>query len=190
MRVSEFEGSQPRSGQMDQRGVVCVTDFHSKRPACSDARGACRLSRIQREDAATGGSSKEEAVHRHASLPSTSMFSFRGRALSGASLAYLVAQNFLIHTTPPDNFTVEVSPLVSILPKKRDGKLLVLDLRSVSSLTGSDYLRFSLHCGVALAEAVQILSLTGKARISELKSQGAPSSMEYHHKPPALHVFF
>lgn len=29
----------------------------------------------------------------------------------------------------------------SILPKKRDGKLLVLDLRSVSSLTGSDYLR-------------------------------------------------
>ena len=30
-------------------------------------------------------------------------------ARSGASLAYLVTQNFLIHTTPPDNFTVTLT---------------------------------------------------------------------------------
>lgn len=88
----------------------------------------------------------------------------------GASLAYLVAQNFVIDSLPPDDIMVEVSPLVSILPKERDENSLVIDLRSVSSLTGSEYLRFSLHCGAALLEVVDRLACHGKARVSELKS--------------------
>ena len=45
--------------------------------------------------------------------PLIAAIAFRN-ARSGASLAYLVTQNFLIHTTPPDNFTVTLTSEVVV----------------------------------------------------------------------------
>ncbi|CAJ1458147.1 unnamed protein product [Effrenium voratum] len=86
----------------------------------------------------------------------------------GACLSYVSQQGFLA-TELNKNATVGVNPLVSILPKLRDADQLVIDLRSVSSLTGSDYLRFSLLCSATLLEPVMLLARRGKATVSRLQ---------------------
>merc|ERR1719189_2719273 len=83
----------------------------------------------------------------------------------GASLDYLLAEGF---ATPLDSFhpsldaKIGVNPLVSITVKQRDGDKLVLDLRSVSSLTAAQYLDFSLICPGGVCQAMKILSDKGK----------------------------
>ncbi|CAK9026085.1 unnamed protein product [Durusdinium trenchii] len=90
----------------------------------------------------------------------------------GATLGYLEAEGFLTDWTPSKTCTVGVNPLLSILPKRRDANAMVIDLRSISSLTGSEYMRFSLHCGAALYDAVQTLARHGKATVDELSQRG------------------
>eukprot|EP00439_Symbiodinium_sp_Y106_P063144 s2047_g9.t1 len=65
---------------------------------------------------------------------------------------------------------------VSIIPKRRDADSLVVDLRSVSSLTGSDYLRFSIICSSALEGPLKLLASCGKARLSDLSDPPRPRS--------------
>ncbi|CAE7467503.1 unnamed protein product [Symbiodinium natans] len=86
----------------------------------------------------------------------------------GATLDFLKCKKFmcdrdLLH----QDGTVVVSPLVSILPKLRDADSMVIDLRSVSSLTGSDYLRFSIHCTSTLEAPVKLLARCGKVKLAE-----------------------
>ncbi|CAE7581895.1 CNGA4, partial [Symbiodinium pilosum] len=87
----------------------------------------------------------------------------------GATLEFLKAKKFVCDSSLlREDHLVSVSPLVSIIPKRRDANSLVIDLRSVSSLTGSDYLRFSLHCSVALEAPVKLLGSCGEATLRDL----------------------
>ena len=84
----------------------------------------------------------------------------------GASLEYLegmlgkyidpfVAK---LKTTKQFRFDVRVNPLVTLTAKKRDGTHAVLHIRSVSSLTTSEYLRFSLICDGRLGSIIHMLA--------------------------------
>ena len=59
----------------------------------------------------------------------------------GAQLSFLEAQGFLSAAAPGDAVVLAVNALVSMLPKRSGSDRMVIDLRSVSSLTGSEYLR-------------------------------------------------
>lgn len=88
----------------------------------------------------------------------------------------MAAEGFLRASAPGDASLLAVNAMVSMLPKRRGAEAMVIDLRSVSSLTGSDYLRptldlkamtchrFSLHCGRSSYEAVEMLACHGKAQ--------------------------
>ncbi|CAE7740577.1 eag [Symbiodinium sp. CCMP2456] len=87
----------------------------------------------------------------------------------GATLDFLKSKNFLCDRSllSKDGLVI-MSPLVSIIPKRRDADSLVVDLRSVSSLTGSDYLRFSIICSSALEGPLKLLASCGKATLCDL----------------------
>ncbi|CAE7936522.1 eag [Symbiodinium sp. KB8] len=87
----------------------------------------------------------------------------------GATLDFLQSKNFLCdRSLLSKDALVIMSPLVSIIPKRRDADSLVVDLRSVSSLTGSDYLRFSIICSSALEGPLKLLASCGKAKLCDL----------------------
>ena len=100
----------------------------------------------------------------------------------GGTLSWLVSRGFVL---PQPGRTllralegqahVCVHPMVAVVPKPRDSARLVLGLRATSSLTGAEYLRFNLHCDVALLPPLRRLVCCGSLPLAQmLTSPTAP----------------
>lgn len=89
---------------------------------------------------------------------------------TGATLAFLRRKKFMVDGgLVRAELLVGINALVAVTPKLLNSDTLVLQLSSTSSLSGVDYLRFSLHCPVGLLPAVKRLSVDGSTAVSVLQ---------------------
>jgi len=97
---------------------------------------------------------------------------------TGATLSFLKKKKFMAEKgLVRPAVVVGINDLVAVTPKLSDGCTLVVHLASTSSLSGVDYLRFSLLCDASLHAAVKLLVLEGKANVAALKRQCNESSV-------------
>jgi hypothetical protein len=105
----------------------------------------------------------------------------------GGTLQFLVAQKFCL-PQPRATFLaaldaqahVSVNPMVAIEPKKRDASELLLSLRSTSSLTGAEYLRYNLLCHSDLLPTATLLVQHGRVPLSDLIPSSTRKALAAH----------
>eukprot|EP00929_Paragymnodinium_shiwhaense_P006988 TRINITY_DN110943_c0_g1_i1.p1 TRINITY_DN110943_c0_g1~~TRINITY_DN110943_c0_g1_i1.p1 ORF type:complete len:442 (+),score=50.55 TRINITY_DN110943_c0_g1_i1:94-1419(+) len=84
------------------------------------------------------------------------------------TLDFLKERGFLSGKIAPDA-TVGLNKLCRVLTKRRDESILVVEVRSESSLSKMEYLRCSLLCGIDLAGAVELLVSRGSVTVADLR---------------------
>jgi len=96
----------------------------------------------------------------------------------GATLAFLREKQFMTAQVGKSSSVIGVNPLVALTLKLCNGRALVLHIRSESSLSTMEYLRFTLLCDIALYDAVNFLRDAGKASLQELRRRCTHDDLE------------
>eukprot|EP01134_Creolimax_fragrantissima_P003290 CFRG3290T1 len=89
---------------------------------------------------------------------------------SGATLGFLINEGFFCETTNCAKMFEQfyMNPLVSVIAKRRGQNEIVLALRSVSSLSKSDFLHFNLVCNANLFPLANQLAMEGSCSLNLL----------------------
>jgi hypothetical protein len=161
------------------------------RPAAlapADYAPSCGSAPVLTSQAVAAGDAMRAAVH---ACPPLRAFPFQPTQsdgmVMGGTLQFLVAQNFSL-PQPRATFLaaldaqahVSVNPMVAIEPKKRDASELLLSLRSTSSLTGAEYLRYNLLCHADLLPTAILLVQHGRVPLSDLIPSSTRKSLAAH----------